>query len=477
MSETIYDRLPRLLTVGAMLAGLTACKDVEVAATPAEARTNAPPNVLLILMDDLGYADLGCQGSPDIRTPHIDALAASGVRFTAGYVPVSVCGPSRASLITGKYSAEFGLLGNGEAEIGIPHEHRTIPEYLKRAGYATHLLGKWHLGSSEQQTPMARGFDEFFGFLGGGTHYFPFSEAGHRWNEERDRTPMQATYDMQERYQMADLDRSHTQRNGQVLSVGDMPPDTYLTDLLNDEAIHFIRTNQSQPFFIFLSHPAPHGPIMAPEHYLARNAHIPDTRRRTFAGMMTAVDDGIGRIVDALKEEGILEETLIIFLSDNGGPTRVNASLNTPFRGYKGDVFEGGVRVPYMVSWPGVIPSGKVMDDPVTSLDILPTLLTMAGLRTDDALPGVNLMPWLTGLEKQDSPHEKLYYWRAGRRAIRMGDSKLTNAQLGHRSELYNIVENYREDPEHQLADSELRQRLADLVNKWEQSWDPVITE
>lgn len=464
------------LTLVLSLAVFSACSQGQEPA--ATAKGQAPmPNVLLILLDDLGYADLSCHGSPDISTPHIDALAASGVRFTAGYVPVSVCGPSRASLMTGKYSAQYGLLGNSHAEIGIPHEHKTIAEYLKNVGYETHLIGKWHLGHSDDQTPMARGFDEFLGLLGGSSHFFPFSEFGQRWNEDRDKTPMQATRNILEHYRIVDRDRSPIQHNGRVLGMGDFPPETYLTDLFTDEAIRFIEKERDHPFFLFLSHTAPHGPIMAPDHYLDRNKHIDSDRRRIFAGMMTAVDDGVGRILNALKEMDILDQTLIFFLSDNGGPTRVNESLNTPFRGYKGDVFEGGVRVPYIVSWPDMIPNDTVINDPVSSLDIFPTVLASAGIPLDPELPGANLIPWLTAVEGVQTPHEKLFYWRGGRRAIRMGDFKLTNAQLGHRSELYNIVENYREDPEHQLSDSELHQKLSDLVIEWERGWKPAISE
>jgi arylsulfatase A-like enzyme len=436
-----------------------------------------PPNILLILVDDLGYADLGCQGSPDIRTPHIDALAASGVRFTSGYVPVSVCGPSRASLLTGKYSVEFGLPGNRQAEIGIPHEHTTIAEHLQRIGYETKLIGKWHLGHSEDQTPMARGFDEFLGLLGGSSHFFPFSPGGHKWNEDRSKTPIQATQSVLEQLGIVDLDRSHVQHNGRVLGVGDFPPETYLTDLFSDEAVRFIEAERDKPFFLFLSHTAPHGPIMAPDHYLERNTHIDDSRRRILAGMMTAVDDGVGRIIQTLNDNGKMDNTLIIFLSDNGGPTRVNASLNTPFRGVKGDVFEGGVRVPYIISWQGVIPADTVIDEPVSSLDLYPTILTRAGIETEDDLPGVDLIPWLMDLNRSPGLHEKLYFWRANARAIRMEDYKLTNAQLGPRSELFNIVENYREDPNYQLQDPERKQKLAELLSAWEESWEPSIAE
>jgi arylsulfatase A-like enzyme len=468
-----FPLLPSALVLGSIALGA----GTSLWADNANAPSAKAPNVLLILLDDLGYADLGCQGSPDIRTPHIDALAASGVRFTAGYVPVSVCGPSRASLLTGKYSAEFGLPGNRQAEIGIPHEHTTIAEHLQRIGYETHLIGKWHLGHTDDQTPMARGFDSFLGLLGGSSHFFPFSPGGNKWNSDRDKTPMQGTRDILEHYRIVDLDRSTIQHNGRELGVGDFPPDTYLTDLFSEEAIRFIQKERDVPFFLFLSHTAPHGPIMAPDHYLERNMHIEDPRRRILAGMMTAVDDGVGRIIQTLNDQGMMDNTLIIFLSDNGGPTRINASLNTPFRGVKGDVFEGGVRVPYIVSWPGVIPAATVIDEPVSSLDLYPTILARAGIKPEEDLPGVDLIPWLMDLNRSPGLHEKLYFWRANARAIRMGDYKLTNFQPGDRSELFNIVENYREDPEHQLQDPERKQKLADLLRVWEESWQPSLAE
>jgi arylsulfatase A-like enzyme len=457
----VRDRLlSRLIQGGSAVLGLSLAGGGFSAQTP-------PPNVVLILLDDLGYADLGCQGSPDIRTPHIDALAKSGVRFTSGYVPVSVCGPSRASLLTGKYSAGFGLQGNGEAVTGIPRECTTLAEYLKRGGYATQAIGKWHLGYTPDQTPMARGFDNFFGQLSGGGHFFPFSEGGAKWNAERGRTPIQ--------------------RNGQELSVGDYPPETYITDLCTEEATRFITTlskpetrnpepgtRNSKPFFIYLAYNAPHGPIMAPDNYKLRNTHIEEGSRRIFASMMTAVDDGVGKIVDTLRRENLLENTILVLLSDNGGPTKVNTSLNTPFRGQKGDVFEGGVRVPFIISWSGTIPPAQVSDTLVSSLDILPTFLTAAGVSTEDSFDGVNILPWITG-KQTGSPQRDLYFWRAGRRAIRSGDIKLTNAQLGPKSELFNIVENYQEDPDRQLQMPERQQELMRRIAQWESGWAPLL--
>ncbi len=416
--------------------------------------TSRSPNILLILLDDLGYADLGCQGSPDIRTPNIDALAQGGIRFTDGYVPASVCGPSRASLMTGKCSASFGLQGNGDAEVGIPLEHKNIAEYLKTAGYATQAVGKWHLGEhSPDQTPMARGFDEFFGMLGGSSFYFPFSAGGAKWNEQHHKTPQQ--------------------RNAQVLGVGDFPPETYLTDLYTDEAVRFISTHSS-PFFIYLAYNAPHGPVQAPDEYMNRNLHVPEGTRRRLAGAMTAVDDGVGKVIAALKDCGVYENTLIVLLSDNGGPTKVNASLNTPLRGVKGDVWEGGIRVPFMAAWPGKIKSAQVSGTPVSSIDLLPTFLAAAGIETDEPFDGVNLLPWLLN-QTDPLPERDLFFWRGGRRAVRSGSMKLTNAQLGPKSELFNIVENKQEDPSKKLILPELHQVLTRKIEQWEAGWAPSL--
>lgn len=414
------------------------------------------PNIILIVADDLGYADLGCQGSSDIRTPNIDKLASSGIRFTAGYVPSSVCGPSRASLMTGNYSASFGIQGNADAEIGLPIDQKNIAEYLNPAGYSTKVIGKWHLGHSAEQTPMARGFDEFFGFLGGSSNYFPFSKSGYNWNETRSKTA--------------------TQRNDQVLGVGDLPPETYLTDIFTDEAVRFIEAKTENPFFIYLAYNAPHGPIMAPESYLNRNDHIKDSRRKTFAGMMTALDDGVGKIMAALNQNGLSNNTLVIFLSDNGGPTHINTSLNTPFRGQKGDVWEGGVRIPFMLAWPDVISSGQIFSEPIFSLDILPTLLAAAEIESTDSFDGINLLPWLAEGKTEGYPHDDLLFWRAGKRAIRSGELKLSNTQLGPKSELFNILENYQENSDQQLDMPEVKQMFIQKVKNWESGWENKLS-
>ena len=415
--------------------------------------SSEPPNIVLILADDLGYADLGCHGSDDIRTPNIDALALGGIRFAEGYVPSSVCGPSRASLMTGQYSCEFGVHGNGDSEIGIPHDIKNIAEYLNEgADYYSAILGKWHLGHSESQTPMARGFNHFLGFLNGRSNYFPFSDGGVKWMETRgDPRP---------------------QRNEQSLQFGDYPPETYMTDWLTQEAVEIIQGQhgraESQPFFIFLSYNAPHGPLQATKESLQRNLHVADKKRRTFAGMMTSLDDGVGRVVQTLKEEGVYKNTLVVFLSDNGGPTEVNTSKNTPFRGTKGMVWEGGVRVPFILSWPGRIAEGQLRDEPVSSLDLAPTFVSLAGQTPDPSFDGIDLSDWLLD-SAQSLPARDFYYWKGSRSGVRSGDYKYT--VHGETLELFNIRDNPSENPDKVLKNPERSATLAEQLVQWESTW------
>jgi arylsulfatase A-like enzyme len=440
-----------------IVAGLLVAASVAVA-KPFVGGASRSPNVILILADDLGYADLSCHGSEDIRTPNIDALAASGIRFTEGYVPASVCGASRACLMSGRYACEFGVRGNSDAAIGIPLDQKNIAEYLKQgSGVFTAVLGKWHLGEhSVDQTPIARGFDHFLGFLNGKSHYWPFSDAGQKQINTTEDFP--------------------TQRNEKILTPADYPPETYMTDLLTQEAVEIVQGGHGrgdQPFFIYLSYNAPHGPLQAPEDCKERNSHIKDKARNTFAGMMTSMDDGIGRVIQALKDEGLYENTMVIFLSDNGGPTTKNTSKNTPFRGVKGEVWEGGVRVPFMVSWPAKIKAGQVREEPVCSIDLAPTIVSLAGLKIDPSTDGIDLSAWLTDAQKE-LPSRDLYYWRAGNRAIRSGRYKYE--QHGSEKELFDIKANPVEDPAQKLNAPERQSAMADKLARWEEPWPENIS-
>jgi arylsulfatase A-like enzyme len=367
------------------------------------------PNVVILLADDLGYADVGFQGCKDIPTPHIDTLARNGVRCTNGYVSGPYCSPTRAGLMTGRYQQRFGHEfnpGGKDDHIGLPVSETTIADRLKAAGYATGLVGKWHLGSAAKFHPQKRGFDEYFGFLGGAHPYFP--------------------------------------GQGVPILRGSDPvmEKEYLTHAFAREAVAFIDRHKSEPFFLYLAFNAVHTPMQAPEDRLKKFGAITDDQRRTYAGMLDPMDEAVGKVLDKLRAEKLEEDTLIFFFSDNGGPvmpgTTINGSRNTPLRGSKRTTLEGGIRVPFVVQWKGRLPAGTVYDHPVIQLDVLPTALAAAGVtvKPEWKLDGVDLLPHLAGKEK-GQPHETLY-WRLGKQmACRHGDWKLvrydTTADVGDR--------------------------------------------
>jgi len=352
----------------------------------------AQPNILLIVADDMGYADAGFNGCRDIPTPNMDALAKSGIRFTSGYVTGPYCSPTRAGLMTGRYQTRFGHEFNPSGgKEGLPLTEQTLADRLRSAGYMTGLVGKWHLGTDPSMHPQQRGFTEFFGFLGGAHDYF------------KPEGILRGTT------QVSELD--------------------YTTDAFGREAVSFIERNKGRPWFLYLSFNAVHTPMQATDDRLARFSNITDPRRRTYAAMMLAMDEAIGRVRQKLAETGLENTTLVMFISDNGGPTMqgvtVNGSRNDPLRGSKRTTLEGGIRVPFAVSWPGHLKPGT-FDSPVIQLDLYSTALAAAGvqIRPEWKLDGVNLLPFLRG-EKTGAPHDALY-WRFGQQmAIRMGNYKL----------------------------------------------------
>ncbi len=375
------------------------------------------PNFIVILADDLGYADVGFNGCHDIPTPHIDSIAAEGVRFTNGYVTYSVCGPSRAGLMTGRYQDRFGFSVNptidpSNPQAGLPLEEKTIAEILKSVGYTSMAIGKWHLGTHSTLRPLARGFDEFFGFLSGGHDYFPENLT---------------LNDLSEVKKQWDWYRTKLLRNEERVQTH-----AYLTDELSDEAVAFVDRQGNQPFFLYLAYNAPHTPLQATPKYLDRFRHIADKRRRTYAAMVSAVDDGVGRILAKLEERAIADDTLVFFLSDNGGPIgktpSANGSLNDPLRGGKGSPFEGGIRVPFAARWTGTIPVGIDYDQPVISLDIMATIAAQAeaSISTQRPLDGVDLLPYLSG-QDSTTPHEQLCLALVCQRDLR-GTSRFVEA-------------------------------------------------
>jgi arylsulfatase A-like enzyme len=371
-----------------------------LAAPAAFARAEDPrrPNVVVLLADDLGYADVGFQGCRDVPTPHIDSLAKDGIRCTAGYVSGPYCSPTRAGLMTGRYQQRFGHEFNpgNDAGHGLPLSETTLADRLKAAGYVTGLVGKWHLGAAPERVPQKRGFDEYFGFLGGAHPYFPGQGAPiYRGTAEWKETE-------------------------------------YLTDAFAREAVAFIDRHKGRPFFLELAFNAVHTPMNATDDRLGRFSTVADPQRRTYAAMLTAMDEAVGRVLDKLRAEGLERDTLVVFFSDNGGPTMrgttINGSRNDPLRGSKRTTLEGGIRVPFVWRWPGRLPAGAVYDQPIIQLDVLPTALSAAGvgLNPDWKLDGVNLLPHLTGRETRP-PHEVLYWRLGGQMAVRQGDWKLVS--------------------------------------------------
>jgi len=392
------------------------------------------PNIVLLVADDLGYGETACQGNPQIPTPHIDALARNGVRMTSGYVTASYCSSSRAGFITGRYQTRFGHEFNPTGKYnlsplaGLPLSQKTIADRLKAAGYATGLVGKWHLGGHEKFHPLNRGFDEFYGFLHEGHYFKPPPYQGVLTFLRQKKLPAGSgprvrKGDVIYSSHMGHNEPEYDQHNPILRGRQPLVEKQYLTDALTREAKAFISRHADQPFFLYLAYNAVHSPMQGAEKYLQRFEKIEDVHRRIFAAMLANLDDSIGAVVQHLRDKELEDNTLIFFFSDNGGPTRELTSSNLPLRGGKGSLFEGGVRIPFIVQWKGVLPANQVYAKAVSSLDILPTALAAAGQPPVES-DGVNLAPFLTG--KNLKPPHNVLYWRMGpRTALRRGDWKI----------------------------------------------------
>ena len=400
------------------------------------------PNIIVIFTDDHGFADLGVQGQlSDVKTPYIDQMAKEGVTMTSGYITAPQCTPSRAGLLTGRYQQRFGLDENGT--IPLPLQELIIPERLKEAGYTTGMTGKWHLEPNRLEhiwikehmpelvgkkvkpsdipfskklpyMPSERGFDDCFQ-----------GEMIRYWvNYDLDGNDVEKQHIIDKRFRL---------------------------DVQTDAALTFIDRNHDTPFFLYLSYYGPHVPLEATSYYLNRFPEEMPERRRYALAMLSAIDDGVGAVRKSLEEYGILDNTIIFFIADNGAPLKIekkdlmpvnayvgswDGSLNDPYIGEKGMLSEGGIRVPFIVSWPKGLPKGLVYDNPVSSLDVAATSVALAGLESNKALDGVNLIPYLSGV-KNGEPHEALYWRFWSQSAIRMGDWKFLKA--GSREFLFNV--------------------------------------
>jgi arylsulfatase A-like enzyme len=389
---------------------------------------NTPPNLIVIMTDDQGYADVGFNGCEDIPTPNIDAIANNGVKFTRGYVTYPVCGPSRAGFLTGRYQGRFGFSDNpsinpNDPSAGLPVEEETIAEVLKKSNYNNAIIGKWHMGTHPRFHPLERGFDYFFGFLSGGHNYFPEKLNINDLSEVKRKWQWYAT---------------KIKENRTVVEIED-----YLTDELSQSAVKYIekQVSNDQHFMLYLAYNAPHTPLQATPKYLSRFDHIKDPKRKTYAAMVSAVDDGVGQILKTLKKSGIEENTIVVFLSDNGG-AKNNGSDNRPLRGRKSDLFEGGIRVPFAMQWKGTIPAGMTYEKNVSSLDIMATIVAQNKISIDKkrTLDGVNLIPFLNG-ENDSEPHDYLF-WRKikyNAMAVMTGDQKLVKNKRNDFKEMFNL--------------------------------------
>jgi arylsulfatase A-like enzyme len=426
----------------------------------------APPNVVVIVADDLGYGDVCAYGCEAGRTPHLDALAASGVRFDRAYVTSPVCVPSRAGLLSGRYQQRFGqefLARERGDDDGSFLGETLLPKLLRDRGYATGMVGKWHLGADDDHHPLARGFDEFFGFLGGASLYIePLEGPGIHFVD-------------------ADVAASRRTRDSPILRGREPVPEAaYLTEAFTREAVDFIGRHRARPFFLYVAYNAPHTPLQVTDRYYDRFPEIADEPTRIFAAMVSALDDGVGELVEALRESGIERRTLVLFLSDNGCAAITGACSNGPLLGAKLTHFEGGVRVPFIASWTGTMPAGRVINEPVSALDIAPTALAIAGGApaaggtppTDSGLDGVDLLPLLRG----DVPRldDRDLFWRNGKQWAVLHDRRFKLVHVSDRLRfLFDVAADGGETRDLAASRPELVATLESIYAGWSRRMAP----
>lgn len=452
-----------------------------------------PPNIIVILADDLGKTDISLYGSPFIETPNIDNIGKEGVVFSEGYTTSSICSPSRASLLTGRYQQRFGMefqlheryLRNrleyfgfkyfvdsdpwrpiymtevpGEEDIknqGLPPDEITFADLAKSKGYKTALIGKWHLGSQSIFSPNNFGFDYFFGFKS--SHHLYALE------DDPDIVNQRIEEDWTDQYiwDCVGLADCNLYRNEEVV-----PQEGYLTEVFGQEAVRFIEENKEDPFLLFVPFNAPHTPLQAPRSYVEKFAHIEDPIKRVYLAMIASLDDEVGRITSKVNDLGLSQNTLIIFLSDNGGATYAKVTDNAPLRGGKLTQFEGGVNVPMMMQWDGVIEPGSKFFFPSSSLDVFSTIagIINAELPGGKKIDGVNLIPYLT---KQVSgpPHEAIYWQKGYNKAIRSDQWKVIYNEKSKKTMVFNMAADKFEERDFAENQSDLANQLLQLHNGW----------
>ena len=411
------------------------------------------PNVLFILADDLGYGELSCYGNREIPTPHIDSLAKRGVRFTDGYMSAAVCNPSRAGLLTGRYQQRWGQELNRLAEKNwLPTGETCMAEALKKAGYATSLVGKWQMGMRGEYHPLARGFDEFFGIASG------------------------ANYADIKRPDVKSIAVGGADGLGGIFRGREAVTEPeYLTEAFAREANRFIGTKRDNPFFLYLAFNAPHVPLQVMQKYYDRFPGITNEMHRVYAGMVSALDDAVGSVLTTLERTGAARDTLIVFSSDNGAPDYVEKTDNGGLKGYKRMLYEGGIRVPMIMRWDGRLQAGSVVRDPVSALDFLPTMLAAAGVKDPPPKPfdGVDLLPYLTG-SKKGAAHEHLFWRMGANSAVRKGKWKLH--RIGEDSyRLFNLEKDREENENVAGANPKVVAELKETLAKWNAGLAPPI--
>ena len=417
------------------------------------------PNVVILFADDSGYADFGFQENArdDFKhlTPHIDSIANAGARFTNVYVTGAVCSPSRAGMMTGRYQERFGHETNlpPGTQSGLPLSETFGVKRLQKIGYKTGLIGKWHLGYPDEFHPNRRGYDHFYGLLQGSRPYYPMEKTTRDRVIQDNGTPTEET--------------------------------GYVTDRLGDAACDFIKENKDHPFYLFVSFTAPHGPLQPRKssYDTQRIKHIKHEARRNYAGLIVAMDDNIGKVLVTLGNHGLNDNTIVIFTNDNGGPGGKDSTSNYPLRGHKGELLEGGIRVPWAMAWPGIIKPGSVINTPVITMDILPTVFEAADEPIDAnwELDGDSLLP-LFGASKNSFPQRTLYWRRSGIEgpiALREGNWKLINRRApDQQPELYKLDKDIGETTNVAKANLNILKRLLAKMNAWEKElvtpfWGP----